>query len=634
MGYFLLCLWAFCFSLACIGTGWQVLRLLRFTEVSWPLGGAVGLSIIVFAGGYLNLAGLVNRPTLIAMVVVGNILFLAGMNSPYHRLSASWAGFRQQHWFTRVFAVACVALLLAMVLQSLTFARFSKWDDMPAYLSYPSKLIQLGSLSFDPFSERRVEASLGANIFLQSFPLVAGDVRSMWFIDDGLGLVLFAGCIFVTGRKLKNAAAVCVGLTSLVLILPLSHMNLSMTTLPAAIFAALFLVESADEAPADSRSALLALLAAAVALVKSTYLPVALLILFCLHLLRLRERTWLQCLREASTAALVFLAVLLPWMLDMKRKEGTLFYPLLGRGFEISAYGPVPHFVNAGPYPLKASLPILIVCAAVAAAHWIATRKLPHAEKISLMFFASGLVVLPISLAVGGASLSRYSKPFLLPFALILLASVARIPASATSVLRRYLILGACTATLIVGMAAYGKGDKDLKFLQYLLKPRQAAIVQDQFYYVMTDDAQDREIEREAALQSKIPPGQAVYAAFLPTFAMNFQRNPIYLADFAGMSSLPPGLPTQGTPDELRSYLLSKSIRYIAYSRKMIAVENDVFNWPASVPGKTWPRTQSLTTADVNHQILALAETCASIYDDGDDRVLDLGQSNWKALGD
>jgi hypothetical protein len=400
-----------------------------------------------------------------------------------------------------------------------------------------------------------------------------------------------------------------------------------MVTLPAALFTAFFLVETADETSSISRSLLLALLAAAVTTLKSTYLPVALAILLGFYLLRLRKRTWLRVLREALISALVFLVILLPWMLDMKRKGGTLLYPLLGNGYEIAAYGPVPHFISAGLYPVEAGLALLIVCAAAAAAHWTAARRLPDADKISIMIFAIGLVVLPISIAVAGSSLSRYTKPFLLPCALLLLASIARIPEMGRPITARRLIAGVCAATLILGLVVYGKGDKDFIFYQHMFAQRQLATALDEeLYYVLTDDFLAREREREFKLQSAIPPGDAVYASILPTFEMNFQRNSIYVADIPGMSSLPPGMPTQGAPAALRSYLLSKSIRYVAYSRKTTAGMDDVINAPPPKPERAWPRMESLNAADVNLQILALSETYRAIYDDGDERVIDLMQ--------
>jgi hypothetical protein len=624
MYYFLLCLWAVCLFLALIGAGRQALRLSGFTEMSWPLCGVIGASVFIFAGGFLNLANLVHRPILFVMVVLGVLLFLVDLVAHKNRLAGSFSNFMRQPLYARGLGVVCAVVLIILVLGSLTYSRFSRFDDMPAYLTYPVKLIQLGSLPFDPFSERRVQSGLGASYFLQSFMLVAGDVRSMWFVDGGAGLVLFAGCIYGASRKLGNAVPVCLGLVWLVLLIPVSHVNLGMTVLPAAMFAAFFLIEAAEETPATSRSVLLGLLAAAVALLKSTYFPLAILILPFLHLLRLRKQTWARTLHDALISAFTFLAVLFPWMLDMKRKEGTPLYPLFGKGFEVGAYGAVPHFVSAGIYPVELGLAALIAFAAAAVAHGFAARKLSYADEVSMLALAGGLVILPISLAVGGSSLLRYIMPCELPFVLILLASLLRIPAKGKSAVVQLSIAYACAGALILTMEGYGISHSNFALHEHAFGFQPVA--HEVGLYMLNDDVLVQERERASSLQNSIPPGQAVYANFLPTFAMNFQRNNIYVADFPGMSSLPPGMPIQGTPAELRSYLLSKSVRYVAYSTKLIALSDEALNWPRT-RGGTWPRIQSLNAADVDHEVVALAKTCLVIYDDGDEKVIDLLQS-------
>src|SRR6202035_1830212 len=111
----------------------------------------------------------------------GGLLFLVDLVAHKNRLAGSFSNFMRQPLYARGLGVVCAVVLIILVLGSLTYSRFSRFDDMPAYLTYPVKLIQLGSLPFDPFSERRVQSGLGASYFLQSFMLVAGDVRSMWF---------------------------------------------------------------------------------------------------------------------------------------------------------------------------------------------------------------------------------------------------------------------------------------------------------------------------------------------------------------------------------------------------------------------------------------------------------------------
>jgi len=623
-----LCLWAVCLFLSWIGCGQSVLRLLRFSELSWPFSGVIGASLFIFVGGFLNLASLVNRPALIALVVLGDILFLLQLGLTKDRLMTHYSSFVQLPVYTRVLAVVCAVILLVISMGSLCYPKFNWSDDLFAYLTYPVKLLQLGSLPFDPFSERRIQSGLGASYFLQSFMLVAGDVRSLWFPDAGAGLILFAGCVYRAGRRLENAVLPCLGLALLVIAIPLFHGNLGMTVLPASIFASMFLAESAPRTSPILRSAMLGLLAAAVTALKSTYLPAAVLILPLMHLLRIRNGTMLRTIRDALVSALALLAVLVPWMLDMKRKEGTLLYPLLGKGYEMSAYGPVPHFISPGSYPAVVGLVALFIFVFAAIVHWLAANKASYAAQISTLVLAIGLVQLPLSVSVEGASIMRYTMPFDLPFVLILLASLMRISANGWTAIRRLAIAYLFTGGMILTMGSYAMTHDRFAIYALSLGHPQA------FYFykdvggisaTLNNDNLWRERQIEPRLQDSIPPGEAVYANSMPTFSMDFRRNPIFISDYPGMSSLPPGMPTQGTPAELRIYFLNKSIRYIAYNVSDVS-NTDMALGFQRVPGWTWPLRQGMTASDVNHRVVALAHNYRVIYDDGDERVIDLLQ--------
>jgi hypothetical protein len=131
--------------------------------------------------------------------------------------------------------------------------------------------------------------------------------------------------------------------------------------------------------------------------------------------------------------------------------------------------------------------------------------------------------------------------------------------------------------------------------------------------------------ERAARIQAAVPAGEAIYADYMVTFPMDFRRNPIYIADFPGMASLPPGMPTQNSPEGLRTYLLANHVRYIAFSRVRVHGQETVLRFTGS-PAMLWPRIQALNSVDVQHEIEALAGTSRVVFDDGDDKVLDLSK--------
>ena len=619
----LLMLWGTCLICAWTGIGHMALVLTGAEERSWPFNAVIGVAVLVTLGGWMNLAGLIHSPELITIVVLGDLLFLFYVIRNRAEFAKCYSAFLKLAMWARVLAVGCTLLLLVITVHSLTFAKFSTFDDVPAYLTFPVKLLQFGSLPFEPFSERRVQAGLGANYFLQAFMLVIGDVRSLWFIDAGAGLILFVGCIFRAARKLGNSIEASLGLAALVLAVPLSHINLTYTVLPAAVFVSMFLVGTSERTSPMRGSVLLGLLAATVSLLKSTYLPPALLIAFGIPLLRFERKRWLRTVGEAMLAVLVFAFILLPWMVDMGRKEGTMLYPLLGKGYDIAAYGPVPHWINPGHYPIVLGLAMLVALASAAWVHFIVSRGYPYSAEISLLLLVGGVVAVPISVAVAGSSLLRYVSPFELPFCFLFLGSLMRIREKGARRLRflQFSYAYACVSILAIESYAITHSHFDV----YIpTKHGQIANFDDATVVL---DAREIQTERDRAarLQRAIPAGQPVYADFMVTFPMDFRRNDFYVADFPGMASLPPGMPTQGSPMALRSYLLSRSIRFVAYSSRLAALREAGLSWPMGRSG-TWPFVESINSVDVDHEIEALARTNRVIYDDGDNKVIDLLQ--------
>jgi hypothetical protein len=614
MYFFRLLLWALCLVCAWIGAGGLAARLLGLRERSWSLNGVLGISLFVLVGGFLNLAQQVRPWPLVSLVVFGDVLFIIFLVSA----RSSWKTIRSlfhglQTW-GKVFAAFCGAGLLTAAVHSLTFTRFNFSDDLPAYMTFPFKLIQLGSLGFDPFSERRVQSGLGASFFLQACMLVAGDVRSLWFPDAGAGLIFFAGCVYAAGRRLGNTPAFAIVLASLVVLVPSSHMNLGMSVLPAAFFIAFFLVETAVETTPLRRSIMLGLLGATVTMLKSTYLPPAILIIAILHIVRIRKQPWGQVLRDVLASGFAYLVPLLPWMIDMKRKEGTFLYPLLGKGYEISAYGVIPHMIKIGLYPWALGLVILICLVGAAVVHWMLTREREYADQVTAILLACGLCVLPLSVSVAGAAVLRYIGPFVLPCCLLFLGSL--LPLARTGMPRpRLLPVGyVYVAGLLLILEAYGATHGHYE----LFLPD--GVLENPMFRV---DLPAEQLQA-SRIQAALPPGEPLYASLMVTFPMDFRRNQIYVADFPGMASLPPGMPTQGAPQALRSYLLTNHIRYVAYSAKFRnLLLTDSGDWILS-PSKAWPRMQLMNSTDVDHELEALAPTSRTVFDDGDVKVLDL----------
>ena len=620
MSHLLIGLWGLAVFFAVLGFGEAVLRLCRYPRSPWAIQGSIGTVVFAFLCSLLNLVGAVRSWSLVSLVIGGAVLFL--VLSIWHKRWPGREKFQRREGFLSVvrrdvlssLLFACLVYLVGVPLfDSLHEKVFDYSDDLGAYLTFPVKTLATGSLPYEPFSERRVTSSLGAQYVLQSTMLVVGDVDTLSFIDRGMGLILLAGAIYALARSfgyaIRESLAACV----VACLLPIDHTNLTMTTLPAALFATVFWLQCCSEDDSWGQAALMGALAGCVSSIKSSYLPAA--ALFCLVFYAIR---WLRTRRGGVPGELLICAgsgllTLVPWMLDMKRKERTFLYPILGKGYEIAAYGPVPHAAHAGAYPWLIASPQLALFCIAAMLLWLGCRRwvLSTGVEIAGILAVCGISILLISVSVGGASVTRYTTAFQLTgltITLLLLLKTIRLEDED----RPYLIASTACAVVLVGALAFYGGTHSA-YREYLHPEFEVSSP--------LDTLKDHQYAK--ALQASIPSGAAVFSALRLSYAFDFNRNPIYIADFPGMASLPPGLPTQGTPEDLRRYLLDHAIRYVAYSPSLI--EDSYGEVQSSMrPGWTWPRMQRQVSEDVYRQIDALGSQYAVLYADPEQRLIDL----------
>ncbi len=347
MSYVELSLWAFANLLSYFGYGLLLLRSIQIKRPSPYLAGTLGVSVSIATGGLLNLFGGVRPAVLFAMVMIGTGLAIAfAVQRRRHlfvKIAEMNARSRRHPWLS-LQALLILLLLAIPVVGNIRGSAFRGVDDPNAYFAFPEQMIQLGSLSADPFSERRLESSLGGGYFLQALMLVVGDVRSIPFADVSVGYVLLA-CILISAAKAPRlSGAQTITALWLLLLVQFGRMNSTMVILPAALFASVFLLETSPEldGPGETvmhwrRTLLLGLTFAAICTLKSNCLPAALVAccgFFAIAWLARVRNTW----RHLFGCLAVLVLFLLPWMLDMKAKEGTLLYPLLGHGHHVSSY--------------------------------------------------------------------------------------------------------------------------------------------------------------------------------------------------------------------------------------------------------------------------------------------------------
>lgn len=130
-------------------------------------------------------------------------------------------------------------------------------------------------------------------------------------------------------------------------------------------------------------------------------------------------------------------------------------------------------------------------------------------------------------------------------------------------------------------------------------------------------------------MQKSVPENEKIMVRLEEPFLLDFHRNIIFNVDYPGGASLPPGMPFFKGPDALADYLISKSIRYVAYAYANEAnFQIKRLESRLSKNSHPWERTEAQHTFDFQDNLLKLGNFKRRIYDDGDIFVLDLLQQN------
>src|SRR6185437_1502896 len=215
MEYFEILLWAAWMALACVGFGKEALRWMGCRNGGWALASVLGVSILIALGGFLNLAHLIRPSILIGIIVLGNLLLIYRVRESFHAVHLRVQSFLAQlhpRWLASIGLLLLLLILGRAALSSYT-GNFNETDDFDAYFAFPLKMLAKGNFAADPFSERRVTASLGGSVYLQAIALsVNNDLRAINVPDGTLGLLLFAVVCFSLCRlaRLNIRQILCV----------------------------------------------------------------------------------------------------------------------------------------------------------------------------------------------------------------------------------------------------------------------------------------------------------------------------------------------------------------------------------------------------------------------------------------
>ena len=120
-------------------------------------------------------------------------------------------------------------------------------------------------------------------------------------------------------------------------------------------------------------------------------------------------------------AALGGLIVLLPWMIASHSASGTWFYPLLGKGYQYSAYGLFPP--PSGGNSLKIIAKVMIFnlpLVGVFLVEWFWCEPDEPTRVLAALTAAALVASVLVGIATGGDSVRRYNYPAIVAAILLL----------------------------------------------------------------------------------------------------------------------------------------------------------------------------------------------------------------------
>jgi hypothetical protein len=508
---------------------------------------------------------------------------------------------------------------------------FNSDDDFESCFVFPEKMLQTGSMGPDPFSQRRLEASLGGKSFLDTFVLSMLSFGNLHLLDPGLGLLIIVGLLLGEFKEKGTPWWGRLGVLLLLLLIPPPIGNITSLYVSLALFLSLSrtLDWQAFQAGSPlSRVFVVAVLGAAICSLKSTLIPTLLCFLACSFLCyAIGQSDRRKALVELVTTLLLVLAFALPWMISMLQSGGTLLYPLLGRGYHQSVYGTSPSAYSE----LTASQAIGLILKHMTDGSSLTLLGLGLIYLLSRGWKISGHEVplallvgalfgkITMTLATGGESAYRYSFPFVMSGTLVL--AVALTKRRVMSPQDEPKLASAPFAAWAVAAFLVGScwDASRLMYVDCLRNIRQG------LKNVPLVSA--LEIDEYKKLQHSIPHGDIILTRLDKPFLLDFRRNRVLIMDGPGEASLPPGMPLFRGNEALANYLVSKGIRYVAYSYGDEAGFSRYFSYRLSPYNNVWNRTRAQHTFDVQDNLAELGKSRKRIYDDGKNFVLDLQQT-------
>lgn len=615
--------------LLCSWIGWgEIVAIaikIRMRNLGFLVG--LGLSFIIVLGGFLNIFTAISKFSLWAIIILGLIFFLHYLISEHKNVSDLFLKSKSYPRNHRINFLA-LALLIIMIFfrysSVVSYERYNIYDDYQGYFVFPEKMMQTGSIGSDPYSERRLVSSIGGQSFLDTFILLLGSERNFALLDAGVAYLAFLliTASYLWKSHLARKYSFLILLIAAFILAPIA--NITSFYVAMSLFLLAIGLFHEEDVNGLRGIAILALTVSALCALKNSFaLPCGFLVI-SFFAKRYNEISLGKIAKEVVMFVGIFIVLILSWLLSSYISSGTMFYPILGKGFHGSVYGDfllptdqmnIDNFKWAlsdlmKPLSYVAGLLVIIFCTSKQFRSMIS-----KADFFSMIWIIPSFLLLTIS--TGGYGAYRYSFAFVFPVVIILLLryieGVRRVFLRNHMLSRHFFVV--CVLIIYLVKSALvniiiANGDMSESF---------------KFGITGKDIISSQELKMYNDMQMVVPPGRKLLVRLNDNFALDFRRNEIFIADYPGGSSLPPGLPFQKGPEVMAKYFSDHGIRYIAYSYRdeaMFTFED--YKDRLSPNTNAWIRTEAEHAFDFNDNLKLLGYKRERIYDNGNVFVLDL----------
>jgi hypothetical protein len=330
-----------------------------------------------------------------------------------------------------------------------------------------------------------------------------------------------------------------------------------------------------------------------------------------------------QLLKFISGAFAALMASVVAWSIDLFRSSGTHLYPLLGKGFHATQYGyfdaATSNFFNSGNSledlqallsPLGKS--IFLLSFALLLIYMIVIlfdkKKAPLLTLASLPLLASIINCLIVSYALGGYGAYRYV------YFVALVSLVVSILFSFQYTNSRLIRTGAFIVCLF--FLIRGAQDQFARFVNTTQSVEKGTSKLNP----LSPDVENSYAE----LSKSIPENGGVLSRVSYPFLLAAKPN-VFIADYPGSASPPPGMPFGMGPDALKSYLLSQRIRYLVWDyQKQANFDQNTYQDRLLHFTHPWIASEARLAFDFQKNLELLRMSNKIIYDKNGVAIIDL----------